>query len=282
MASEKGVTDFEWVEKFVVELLQNRKIRVTPADILKAIHKKFRTLSKHQIRALIKKLVDQEIVAYTQHYSTTYLEINHTGKFKVTEAISIVPGHFKSSIDTASIAIKLACTASFGAGDHPTTRLCLAALDWLMRKYEKEDQSPPDAALDIGTGTGVLSIAAALLRVNRVVAIDIDPIACYETEKNVEINGLGVHQVEVKNVSLLELKPQKFDLIFANLRPPTLKKLYAEMVLLTNPGGFWIVSGFRPEEFTLLSEQDISKKRKIVWQNKCQNWGAQVINWPSI
>ncbi len=70
---------------------------------------------------------------------------------------------------------------AFGTGLHPTTRLCVAALE--------ETVQPGDQVLDIGTGSGVLAIVAAKMGAVAIVATDIDPIAVNVTRENVEINS---------------------------------------------------------------------------------------------
>ncbi len=71
---------------------------------------------------------------------------------------------------------------AFGTGLHPTTRLCIAALEEVVQ--------PGDTVLDVGTGSGVLSIVAAKLGATSILATDIDPIAVQVTHENVAINGL--------------------------------------------------------------------------------------------
>jgi ribosomal protein L11 methyltransferase len=82
-------------------------------------------------------------------------------------------------------ALRLIDAAAFGTGLHPTTALCLEALEELV------EAAPPDALLDVGTGSGVLALAALILGVTRVLAIDIDDDSLRAAAENARLNGFG-------------------------------------------------------------------------------------------
>jgi ribosomal protein L11 methyltransferase len=94
--------------------------------------------------------------------------------------LRIVPAHIEAAPD----ALRLVDAAAFGTGLHPTTALCLEALDEAVRIV------PPDAVLDVGTGSGVLALAALMLGVPRALAIDIDDEALRAAAENARINAL--------------------------------------------------------------------------------------------
>jgi ribosomal protein L11 methyltransferase len=99
----------------------------------------------------------------------------HVGRLR------IVPAHTEAQPD----ALKLIDAAAFGTGLHPTTALCLEALEDIV------PFARPDAVLDVGTGSGVLALAALTLGVPRALAIDIDDDALRVAAENARINGLG-------------------------------------------------------------------------------------------
>jgi ribosomal protein L11 methyltransferase len=147
--------------------------------------------------------------------------------------------------DTARIAIEIEAALAFGTGHHGTTLGCLLALDALLKR------APHLAAgrqriLDIGTGTGVLAIAAAkALRVH-VVASDIDRRAVEVARGNARTNHVGalievVHAAGVTGERLRRRGP--FDLVLANILLPPLKRLAAPMARLLAPGAHVILSG---------------------------------------
>jgi len=102
---------------------------------------------------------------------------------------------------------------AFGTGDHPTTRLCLEALDAHLAAH------PGDSVLDVGTGTGVLAIAARKLGASRVAGVDNDPIAVEHARENAVLNG--VLDLELSTGSL-ESVHGKFGLVLANILANTL------------------------------------------------------------
>jgi ribosomal protein L11 methyltransferase len=94
--------------------------------------------------------------------------------------LRIVPAHTKAEPD----ALRLVDAAAFGTGLHPTTALCLEALEEAMQI------APPDAVLDVGTGSGVLALAALWMGVPRALAIDTDDEALRVAAENARINAL--------------------------------------------------------------------------------------------
>lgn len=105
---------------------------------------------------------------------------------------------------------------AFGTGDHPTTSLCLAAVDAFMKDH------PGASVLDVGTGTGVLAIAARKLGAGRVVGTDNDPVAVELARECAEENRVG--DVELSGASLEDV-PGTFDLVLANILANTLIEL---------------------------------------------------------
>jgi ribosomal protein L11 methyltransferase len=127
----------------------------------------------------------------------------------------------------------------FGTGHHQTTRLCLA----LLQSVDVNGRR----VIDVGTGSGVLAIAAWHLGASAVVAIDHDPDALQNARENVERNGAG-HVVEVAQAELLDFAAARADLVTANLTAAVLRQHAATLRRLVSPGGSLIVSGFSPEE----------------------------------
>ena len=105
---------------------------------------------------------------------------------------------------------------AFGTGDHPTTSLCLGAVDDYMAHH------PGASVLDVGTGTGVLAIAARKLGAGRVVGTDNDPVSVELARENAEINATP--EVELSGQELSAVKGP-FDLVVANILANTLVEL---------------------------------------------------------
>lgn len=122
---------------------------------------------------------------------------------------------------------------AFGSGHHATTRLCLAAL-------ERADLSAR-RVLDVGTGSGVLAIAAARLGAEEVIAVDVDPDAVAVAAGNATRNDVSV-DLRIGSVDAVA-EDGAFDVVVANLSSDIVLSLAADLLTLTASDGFLIVSG---------------------------------------
>jgi ribosomal protein L11 methyltransferase len=134
---------------------------------------------------------------------------------------------------------------AFGTGAHPSTRMCLEALENLVRTQ--------DVVVDLGCGSGILSVAAALLGAGTVLACDIDTEAIAATTQAAERNGVA-SQIEVFQGSLPEAAARladhrPADIVVANILAPILARLLGEgMAHLARPGGWIILAGVLQEQ----------------------------------
>lgn len=123
---------------------------------------------------------------------------------------------------------------AFGCGTHPTTRLSLAVLEGLLCGGE--------AVVDVGTGSGILAVAAALLGARRVLAVDNDPVAVAVTRENVERNGVQ-DVVEVRVGDLLAGVAGPVEVVVANINAEAVVRLAPAAAEVLRPGGFLVASG---------------------------------------
>ena len=126
---------------------------------------------------------------------------------------------------------------AFGTGTHPTTQLCLEALESLIQ--------PAQDVLDLGAGSGILSIAAAKLGARDVLALDIDPIAVAATCENARANGVARNIVAQQgSLETVLHSARRFDLVLVNILARIILQL-AEQGLceIVRPGGTAIFSG---------------------------------------
>lgn len=171
----------------------------------------------------------------------------------------------KQSVDANRQEILLDPSVIFGSGFHATTRLCLETLELLMLQSGERIRS----VLDLGTGTGLLAIAAARLGAERVTALDNNPLAIAVAEKNVQLNGCE-GQVEIRQHDLQKgLPDMEYDLVITNLYKRLLLQFF------DNPD-FWqprlyMVSGFIPGmEPDLLAALPVNKVQMLHRANREQ------------
>lgn len=125
---------------------------------------------------------------------------------------------------------------AFGTGHHETTTTCLAALQDLDLNGL--------SVFDVGTGTGVLALAAKALGAQRVLAVDIDPLAVEAAAGNAALNDLVV---EVLTGSASAAQGEQFDVVLANIDTATLSLLAADLLAAIRPGGRFIGAGVSNE-----------------------------------
>ena len=165
----------------------------------------------------------------------------------VTAGRFVVHGsHDRARVPGHCIGIEIEAATAFGTGHHGTTRGCLLALDALARWRHR-----PRHILDLGTGSGVLAIAAAKLFRMPVLATDIDPQAVRNARLNAQLNGVGalvtaVHAADLRTPQIIARAP--FDLVLANILLKPLQKLAAPMARQLMPNARVVLSGILAEQ----------------------------------
>lgn len=159
---------------------------------------------------------------------------------------------------------------AFGTGLHPTTRLCLEAIEELADEGRLRDAR----VLDVGCGSGILSIAAARLGADSVLGVDVDPIAIEATAANAARNGLGAAiQAGVGSVPTHEAP---FRVVLANLIASLLVRLAPDLARELAPGGRLVASGiFRDREDDVRAALDAAGLQ-VVGRHAGEDWVALV------
>lgn len=157
------------------------------------------------------------------------------GRFRVAPAWD-VPARMRRG----HILIRVDPGRAFGTGTHETTRLCLAEIEALFAGRT------PARLLDIGTGTGILAIAAALLGAPLVVGVDNDPEALASARQHARLNDVPLALVQ--GDAGAALRPGAFDLVLANITAPLLRARAPEIAALVAPGGALVLSGLLSAE----------------------------------
>jgi ribosomal protein L11 methyltransferase len=157
---------------------------------------------------------------------------------------------------------------AFGTGHHETTRSCLA----LMEKHAVKRRE--GAFLDLGTGTGILAIAASKLGCCRVVGIDTDPLAVDAARKNIRTNHTP--DVDIRGGSLSEINGT-FDVIAANLISGVLVELADELSARLNENGVAILSGILSEQAQEVVEAMSAAGLKTIERHPDGKWVSLVV-----
>jgi len=148
--------------------------------------------------------------------------------------------HDRVHVTANRIGIEIEAALAFGTGHHGTTRGCLLALDGIVKR------TSPRCVLDIGTGTGVLAIAAAKALRVPVLASDIDPEAVRIARENARLNGIApfLEYLHAAGLGAPRFRTRApFDLVFANILLPPLKRLAGPMRPLLAPRAHVVLSG---------------------------------------
>jgi ribosomal protein L11 methyltransferase len=145
--------------------------------------------------------------------------------------------------DNAHPVIIIEPSTGFGTGHHETTRLCLLLMQQLDLRGRR--------VLDIGTGSGVLALAAWKLGAADVVAVDSDPDALDNARDNIARNG-AAPSIDIIRDDLHTLRVERADLVLANLTGAVLVRYAAELRRLARDGGYLILSGFAPQDAAVI------------------------------
>jgi len=199
-------------------------------------------------RALLHDLVTNaasDEIAATLAYDT--VEARDWVKASLEDLVPVPAGRFvvhgahdRDRVPANKLAIEIEAALAFGTGHHGTTRGCLLLLDHVLKAWQ------PRRVLDLGTGTGVLGIAAAKALKIAVLASDIDPPSVQVARENARLNETGhlVRVIRATGFSAAEFAQRRpFDLVLANILANPLRQLATPMVRHLAPGALVILSG---------------------------------------
>lgn len=177
--------------------------------------------------------------------------------------------HDRDRVAPNAIAIEIEAALAFGTGHHGTTLGCLRAIDRLAKA--RRALRP----LDVGTGTGVLAIAAALRHRVPVLASDIDAVSVAAARENAALNKARAH---VHVIHAAGLKDRRFrnggpyDLVLANILPRPLVGLATDLVRLVAPGGTVVLSGIIPPHANLVIAAYRARGLALVMREEIEGW----------
>lgn len=186
---------------------------------------------------------------------------------KVSNSIVIKPSWEEYTAKEGEKIIDIDPGMAFGTGTHETTRMCINAIE----KYMKQG----DSLIDIGCGSGILSIAAAHLGAQRVIAVDLDKLAVKVSKENVELNGFS-DSVDVRYGDLTEVIDEKADVIVANIIADIIAKLSENIADFMKKDGYFISSGIINDKKDFVISKLIDNNFEIVEERNDGEWNCIV------
>lgn len=167
----------------------------------------------------------------------------HFKPLRIGKRLLIVPTWEDAAALSGDLVLRIDPGMAFGTGGHETTRLCLELLEKIM---DAGCQGTAPSLLDLGTGSGILAMAASRLGAGRILALDIDPEAVAVARENLVLNDLA--EKVVCDTAPLESLDEGFDIILANILAEELVRLAPSLAARLNPGGALILSGILAEK----------------------------------
>lgn len=250
--NKKNTYDWDYVDESVLEL-KNIETNLTfyldlseearaKLEVVKAMVEQMKVRDEFQTYGRLECQVTEVCDEDWKDNWKEYFKPSH-----ITERIVVKPSweaYEKQSED--ELIIEIDPGMAFGTGTHPTTTLCVKLL-------EKYIEGPDDMVLDVGCGSGILSMAAALLGVRTVKGVEIDPIAVDVAKENVELNHLS-GQIDVFQGDLTKGLDLKADIVVANLMADLVMMLSRDVAKHLRGKSIYISSGILIEKQEQVAE----------------------------
>ncbi|SEH60304.1 [LSU ribosomal protein L11P]-lysine N-methyltransferase [Halobacillus karajensis] len=183
---------------------------------------------------------------------------------KISERMTIIPTWEEyTPVSSDEIIIEMDPGMAFGTGTHPTTVLSIQALEQYLSKG--------DQILDVGSGSGILSVASVLLGAEHAHAYDLDDVAVSSTKNNAVLNGVE-NKVTAKVNDLLEGVDWEADLIVSNILAEIIIKFTNDAYRVVKPGGYFITCGIISGRKEMVHDRLIQSGFEIVETNKMEDW----------
>ena len=186
----------------------------------------------------------------------------------IGEKFVIVPTWREYENEEDKYVINIDPGMAFGTGGHENTSLCIKNLE----KYVK----PHDNVIDVGCGSGILSIAASYLTDGNLKAVDLDKLAVDVSRENFALNNLE-NRIEVEEASLLTKETKKYDVIVANILAHIIELMLEDAYKLLEDGGYFITSGIIKDKKDELLEKMLKQGFKLVEETSDNEWYSFVV-----
>lgn len=222
------------------------------------------------------KFADRDDIIYTVDFYE-YDEEDYQNSWKkylfpekVSEKFVVKPTWREYTPEADELIIELDPGRAFGTGSHPTTSLCL--------KLMEENISEGDSVIDVGTGSGILMIAADRLGASEIYGTDIDELAVESAKENLELNKISEEKAKVYKGDLISVvENKKFDVVVANILADVLLILLHDISKVVKPNGKIIFSGIIEDKCELLKREVESLGFTVEEIKADKEWRAMLI-----
>jgi ribosomal protein L11 methyltransferase len=199
----------------------------------------------------------------------------HYQPVRVGRRLLVKPAWLEAPVGPDDVLIELDPGMAFGTGTHPSTQLCLTALEDQVR--------PGQRVLDLGCGSGILAIAAAKLGASEVLALDVDPVAVWVARENIIANGVEARvRVEQGSLESALSEPLQFDLVLVNILAKVIVEMCAQgLAQVVRPGGRLVAAGIIDEQVSEVRDALESSGLRVETRRQSTDWVALVAGRPA-
>lgn len=228
------------------------------------------------LEAFDQKFSDREDIVYTVDFYEYEQEDyeNNWKKYlypeKVSEKFVVKPTWREYTPESDELIIELDPGRAFGTGSHPTTSLCLKLMEEVIK--------PGDSVIDVGTGSGILMIAAERLGASEIYGTDIDEMAVAAAKENLELNSIDNTKAKVYKGDLISVvKDKKFDVVVANILADVLLILIKDISKVVKKGGKIIFSGIIEDKCDIVKKEVENLGFEVAQVKQDKEWRALLI-----
>ena len=268
-ATKSMLTDIQTIRRKVFETVSESKKKLTYGELEKRLSQKF-AVPKKVLKTAINDLVADRQLVYTYNFGCSFLEKSFNKPTRISKRVVLKPPGMSYTPESDEVVIVIPQGASFGSGEHPTTRLAVRGIEAALSGKNCFVKTNHTRALDIGTGSGILAIAAVSLGVKKALGIDIDPCSRSEAGKNIILNNME-DQIRILDRNIENIN-EKFSLITANLRYPTIKRLCFHISKIMEKPGMVVVSGIKTDEVPDILNTFTQKGFSCTWKEFEKDW----------
>ncbi len=255
----------------IIHFIRTSPSKVCFGHLKRYIHETHQT-DVRSLKRVVAGLVQDGTLSYTYHFGRSFIDLSYDRPRIVSDHVVIKPPRCSWCASPDQQVISLARGASFGGGDHPSTRLAIQLIDSALHLPVLREKRQSLRVIDIGTGSGILAIVAAKIGVGTICGIDTDPCAIFEASENIRLNHVE-NRVTLFQENLSAINGV-YDLVFANLRAPTLSVLRNQLDTILATDGLLVFSGLKSNELKPVAKHYKKAGYFLIKERVELDWGA--------